>query len=156
MYTKGMAERRRYRRYIVSGDVKIYAGSGKAAYQGSAKLVQFALGGMLMRGGLVLAARKRATARVDVQGYPYAIEVPFEVVGERNALMAVRFLSQPVGLTDLVEWLAYGDFPIAPVLDLQENLSSTQALRCSTSFPKWSQPADRDAALEFLFSARSR
>ena len=62
---------------------------------GNARLVQFGLGGMLLRGGQLLPVGKRVTAKILAADYPYEVEVPAEVVGVRNALMAFKFLAQP-------------------------------------------------------------
>jgi len=140
------SERRRYRRYIVTGDVQLFQGR----FIGSAQLVQLGLGGMLLRGGHILPPGANGYARFKAAEYREQIEVHFEVVGQRNALMAVKFLTQPRALAELVQWLAFGGYPVAglegrPASDTENNE------RCSISIPRWTRPADREAAIAFMF-----
>ena len=147
MKTIPKVERRRYHRYIVSGDVQLFRGR----FLGNARLVQFGLGGMLLRGGQLLPVGKRVTAKIQAAGYPYEVEVPAQVVGVRNALMAFKFLGSPGPVLDLGRWLAARNQPVAPLPD-PELVTRLKQMRCSTSIPRWSTPRDREAALEFAYA----
>jgi hypothetical protein len=148
METISKVERRRYPRYIVSGDVQLF----REGFLGNARLVQFGLGGMLLRGGQVLPVGKRVTAKIQAADYPYEVEVPAEVVGVRNALMAVKFLGSAGPVLDLGRWLAARNQPVAPLPDSSELVTRLKQMRCSTSIPRWSTPRDREAALEFAYA----
>jgi hypothetical protein len=146
METKPQHCRRRFRRYIVSGEVKLIQGRR----QGTAQLVQFGLGGMLLRGGMVLPVGSRALARIAPGKYPYEIESPIEVVGTRNALMAVKFAGLSPSIADFAQWLSRANYPTAPEPGRSGTAAPARAPRCSTSIPRWSRPKDREAALEFI------
>ena len=147
MGTISKVERRRYPRYIVSGDVQLFRGE----FLGNARLVQFGLGGMLLRGGQVLPVGKRMTAKIQATDYPHEVEVPAEVVGIRNALMAVKFLGSPGPVLGLGRWLVARNQPVGPPPD-SELVTRLKQMRCSTSIPGWSNPRDREAALEFAYA----
>lgn len=106
-------ERRRHRRYIVSGQVKLRTES--FVVQG--ELVNFGQGGMLVRSGLVLLVGTQMRARVTAFCYPYAFDVAGEVVSTKNALMAIKFLEQPNGVQELLYWLEQENFPWTGTFD---------------------------------------
>jgi PilZ domain len=137
---------RRYPRYLISGEVRLFHGR----WQGTAQLVQFGFGGMLLRGGSVIPKGSRALARIKPDKYPYEFELPIEVVEIRNALMAVRFVASSPSLIDFDRWLRRANYPTAPKLNPSQTLSQAKGIRCSTSIPRWYQSKDREAALEFM------
>jgi transposase len=92
------------------------------------------------------------TAKIQAADYPYEVEVPAEVVGVRNALMAVKFLGSAGPVLDLGRWLAARNQPVAPLPDSSELVTRLKQMRCSTSIPRWSTPRDREAALEFAYA----
>lgn len=146
MRCKTESGQRRFPRYIISGDVRLF----QRRLQGTARLVQFGLGGMLLRGGFVLPKGSRALARIKPDRYPHEFELPLEVVGIRNALMAVKFVATSQSLVDFERWLRRSNYPTAPALRPSERLSQAKGMRCNTSIPRWSQSKDREAALEFM------
>lgn len=116
-------------------------------------LVQIGLGGMLLRGGIVLPVGQRIRIQFAPDQYPYKITVSGEVVGTHNALMAIQFLEKQQPVVDLVGWLARGNcLGVKPVVP-REALS-TEKMRCATSIPRLSEKRDREAALEFMYGSR--
>ena len=140
-------ERRRYPRYIISGDVE----TCRAGVFGSAKLVQFGLGGMLLRGGQALPVGKRVTAKVKPDDYPCEVEVPAEVVGVRTPLTALKFVGSAGSVLDLGRWLAARNQPVAPPPD-SELATRLKQMRYSASIPRCATPRDQESALEPTFS----
>lgn len=100
-------ERRRYRRYIVQGQVRFRINSSEA----SGELVNFSQGGLLVRSQAVLPPGTQATFRVTASCYPNAFDVAGEVVGVKDALLAIKFLEQPKSVHQLLEWLERENVP---------------------------------------------
>ena len=146
MTGKPLSERRQFRRYIVSGEVSLFRGQ----LQGTAKLIQLGMGGMLIRGGSVLPKGSRAVARIRPEKYPYEIELPLEVVEVRNALMGVRFLAKSDALIDFRKWLQRENYLAAPMYNPSETIELPTKNNCVTSFPRFSNVKDRAAAIEFM------
>jgi hypothetical protein len=102
-----LVERRRGRRYIVSGAVR-FATNTKA---GSADLVNLGEGGVLIRSGAVIPEGTEGTFHVVPQRCPFEFEIPGRVVGVKGELMAIRFLQRNQLLAPLIQWLENEHYP---------------------------------------------
>ncbi|OFW45079.1 MAG: hypothetical protein A3J28_00765 [Acidobacteria bacterium RIFCSPLOWO2_12_FULL_60_22] len=100
-------ERRRYRRYIVRGEVKLRSGSVET----SGGLVNLGQGGMLIRSGVALAEGREMTIHAKVAGYPNPLEVPGRVIRVQDELTAIQFLKPLDNGHELLLWLARENYP---------------------------------------------
>ena len=100
-------ERRKHRRYIVSGRVRFVTGFDT----GLASLVNLGEGGILIRSRALLPLGTKATFRVVPSQCPIEIEIEGRVVGVKDGLLAVRFLEKRQEVSDCVRWLASENCP---------------------------------------------
>jgi len=107
-----LAERRKHRRFIVSGKVRFVAGFDS----GLGTLVNLGEGGILIRSGALFPEGTKATFQVYPSRCPIELEIKGQVVGVQPAgvndsLMAVRFLEDRPEVSDCVRWLASENCP---------------------------------------------
>ena len=100
-------ERRRYRRYIVSGTATLSVGGQEI----TADLVNFGFGGLLLRSPLQISVGTTLKVRVLAFCYPNPFEVSVQVVGGREMLVAGKFLERTAGAHELLLWLEQEHFP---------------------------------------------
>jgi hypothetical protein len=109
-------ERRRFRRYIISGEVEL-----RMSYlETVAELVNLGEGGLLVRGQIALPEGSLITARVKPARGPFNLEIHGEVVGGKGNLMAVRFTEAPRNINEMLCWLQMENLPWAGTLDNSE------------------------------------
>ena len=101
------SERRRFRRYIVSGTVRFDTNSEA----GSSDLVNLGEEGVLIRGGLVLPEGTEGTFHVVPSRYPVEFEIQGQVVGVKDDLMAIRFLQELQTVAVLIQCLERENCP---------------------------------------------
>ena len=141
------SERRRYRRYIVRGQVKFRTDSAEV----SGDLVNVGPGGMLLRSDIVLSEGKEITIHAMVFGYPTAIEVFGRVASAKDGLMSIQFLKEPIGLFELVRWLARENYPWT-VIHASEGFDTTPSGRAaSTASTERMNEDELRAVLEHLY-----
>jgi PilZ domain len=107
MGPKNRVERRKHRRYIVRGRVKFTIDSLDLW----ADLVNFGEGGMLIRSRYEIPAGTLLHFRVIAYCYPNTFEVQGQIVGGRDSLLAIQFLSSTSGTRELLQWLEGEHFP---------------------------------------------
>ncbi|HWP83779.1 MAG TPA: PilZ domain-containing protein [Terriglobia bacterium] len=100
-------ERRRYRRYIVSGVVRY----GTETTESAGSLLNLGWGGLLVRSRVVYTGGTNLTLLFQVEDYPETIHAKARVVGTQPGLMALRFLHPPDGIDLLLRWLEFGNAP---------------------------------------------
>jgi hypothetical protein len=101
------SERRKHRRFIVSGGVRLLKGFDT----GLGTLVNLGEGGILFRGRTVFPEGTKATFQISPARCPIRFEVEGEVVGVRDDLMAVRFLEERLEVSLCLQWLASENCP---------------------------------------------
>ena len=139
-----LRERRRHRRYILPGQVRFRINS----FEASGELVNFGQGGLLMRSRVALPVGTQMSLRVQASCYPSAFETPAEIVGVKNALMALKFLEQPHGVQELLLWLERENFPWTGTF---ADLESAPAPPVSPAVLLEAESyADLDPALEYV------
>ena len=114
------AERRRYRRYIVSGTVRFVMDFGA----GSTELVNLGEGGMLIRAANVLSEGAEGTFHVVPSRYPIEFEVEGRVVGGKDDLVAIQFLEKPHTVSTLIQWLDQENCPWTGAVPAPDALTS--------------------------------
>ena len=102
-----LVERRKHRRFIVSGRVRFVTGFDS----GLGSLVNLGEGGILIRSRALFLEGTKATFHVCPSGCPIEIEIEGQVVGVKDDLMAVRFLEERLEVSDCVQWLANENCP---------------------------------------------
>ena len=107
METNYCVERRKHRRYIVRGRVKLIIDSLELWCD----LVNFGHGGMLIRSRFEIPEKTRLDFLVIAYCYPNTIEVPGQVVGGHGSLLAIQFLNRTDGAKELLQWLEGENFP---------------------------------------------
>ena len=100
-------ERRKHRRFIVSGRVRIVRGFDS----GLGSLVNLGEGGILIRSRALFPEGAKATFQIHPAGCPIALEIEGQVVGVKDSLMAVRFLEERREVSDCLRWLASENCP---------------------------------------------
>ena len=100
-------ERRRYRRYIVSGTVRFVMNFGA----GSTELVNLGEGGMLIRAANILSEGAEGAFHVVPSRYPIEFEVEGRVVGGKDDLVAIQFLQKHHTVSALIQWLEQENCP---------------------------------------------
>lgn len=118
------AERRRFRRYIVSGTVRFDTNSEA----GSSDLINLGEEGVLIRGGVVLPEGTEGTFHVVPSRYSVEFEIQGQVVGVKDNLMAIRFLQKRPAVAALIQWLEWENCPWTGTV-------STDALRGVSPVP---------------------
>src|SRR3972149_6730820 len=99
-------ERRSFRRYIVNGTVTFSVGGQEI----TAALVNFGFGGLLIRSPLSIPVETDLRVQVLAPCYPNRFEVPIQVVGGKDPLVAAKFLERPAGAHEVVVWVGAGPF----------------------------------------------
>jgi hypothetical protein len=95
------SERRRGRRYIVKGEVRILSGAEEVP----GALVNLGQLGMLVRSEVIPPVGTAVTVRFGVSGYPAAFQTEGYAVGSNGDLMAIKFSEEPRGSRELLLWL---------------------------------------------------
>jgi hypothetical protein len=108
-----LVERRKHRRFIVSGTVEFARKSEK----GSADLVNLGEGGMLIRNGVTFPEGTEVSFHVAPVHCPVELDIRGQVVGVNEGLMAVRFLEQRQEVSFCVQWLARENCPWAGTIE---------------------------------------
>ena len=119
-------ERRKHRRFIVSGRVRMVSGFDS----GLGNLVNLGEGGILMRTRALFPEGTKATFQVQPSACPIEIEIEGEVVGVKDDIMAVRFLEKRPEVSACVQWLANENCPWtgAVAIETPEISRSVQAI----------------------------
>lgn len=102
-------ERRKHRRFIVSGKVQMVTRFDFAP----ATLVNLGEGGILIRSRDPFPEGTRGTFHISPVACPFEIEIQGQVVGVKDDLMAVQFLERQTEVSDCVQWLANENCPWA-------------------------------------------
>ena len=102
-------ERRKYKRYGVTGRAEFQADSERAV----GELLDIGTGGLLIRSRLVPDKGTNIWAQFTVAGYPGAFESRGRVVRSQLDVVAVMFLEPPAGLEKLLGWLEHRTPPPA-------------------------------------------
>ena len=100
-------ERRKHRRFIVSGRVRLVRGFDTAL----GSLVNLGEGGILVRSQVPYPEGANATCQVSPRGCPIEFEIEGQVVGVKDELMAVRFLEERSEVSLCLRWLASENCP---------------------------------------------
>lgn len=95
------AERRRYKRYSVTGESEFWTESAKTSTQ----LLDVGHGGVLLRSEVVPAQGTQLGVRFAVDGYPERFEARGRVVRTQMDIVAVMFPEEPAGLRQMLIWL---------------------------------------------------
>jgi PilZ domain len=102
-----LVERRKHRRFIVSGKVQFTAGFDS----GLGSLVNLGEGGLLIRSRALLPEGTKGTFHVHPSRCPIEFEIEGQVVGVKGSVMAVQFLEKRPEVSDCVQWLASENCP---------------------------------------------
>ena len=94
-------------RYIIGGQVIFHTGSPDS----SGDLVNIGQYGMLVRTHVQVPDGTELRIGLTVEGYPPPIQGEGRVVGAQQDLLAIKFLSEPDGLIQLLEWLSLENVP---------------------------------------------
>ena len=94
-------EKRRYRRYPVSGQVQFRTEVDEAV----GELVHIGKRGMLIRSHFMPPLRTNLSIHFTVQRYGETFRVGGRVVGSEKGMIAVSFPVEPVGMEELLQWL---------------------------------------------------
>lgn len=140
-------ERRRYRRYIVSGQVRIRTNSSETP----AELVNFGQGGLLVRSHVVLPVGTQAAICVTASCYPNAFDVAGEVVGGKDDLVAIKFLGQANGVKELLHWLVQENFPWTGTFDSQSGETETPSYAPAPALLAMGCGADLEPEMEWVY-----
>ena len=100
-------KRRASVRYIIGGQVIFHTGSPDSC----GDLVNLGQHGMLVRTQVQVPAGTEFRIGLTVEGYPTSLQGDGRVVGARQDLLAIRFLREPAGLIQLLQWLAQENVP---------------------------------------------
>ncbi|MCZ6491684.1 MAG: PilZ domain-containing protein [Acidobacteria bacterium] len=95
------SEKRRYRRYVVSGEVKFRTEVDEAV----GELVHIGRRGILIRSHFIPPLRTNLSIHFTVQRYGETFRVGGRVVGSEKDLIAVNFSVEPAGMEELLQWL---------------------------------------------------
>ena len=102
-------ERRKYKRYRVTGRAEFQADSERAV----GELLDIGTGGLLIRSRLIPDKGTNIWAQFTVAGYPGSFETSGRVVRSQLDVVAVMFLEPPTGLEKLLAWLEHRTPPQA-------------------------------------------
>ena len=95
------SEKRRYKRYVVSGQVEIRTEVDEAV----GELVHIGRRGILIRSHFIPPLRTNLSIHFTVQRYGETFRVGGRVVGSEKDLIAVNFSVEPAGMEELLQWL---------------------------------------------------
>ena len=107
MTAEGGQKRRASVRYIIGGQVIFHTGSPDS----SGELVNISQRGMLVRTHVQVPEGTKLRIGFTVEGYPTPLQGGGCVVGVRQDLLAIRFLRDPAGLLQLLQWLSLENAP---------------------------------------------
>ncbi|MBI2819221.1 MAG: PilZ domain-containing protein [Acidobacteria bacterium] len=140
-------ERRKHRRYIARGRVKFTVDSLELW----GDLVNFGHGGMLIRSRNEVPEKTELNFRVIAYCYPNSFEVPGQIVGGKESLLAIRFLERTDGARELLRWLESENFPWTGGSSSEE-AKLAEPVKPSASNPVFSLgEAEADASMEVIF-----
>jgi hypothetical protein len=140
-------ERRRYRRYIVSGTVRFVTN----LEAGSGDLVNLGDGGILIRSGVALPEGTEGSFHVVPSHCPFEFEIQGRVVGVKGDRMAIRFLQRNQTVAALIQWLERENFPWTGTVAM-DALSAVYSLRMeSCALPAQAEDAELECARELVF-----
>jgi len=94
-------ERRRYKRYPVSGLVEFMT----EAVWSPSKLLDIGKEGVLIHSDVAASPGEELTFRFIVSGYQGLFETSGKVVRNQNDVLAFKFLEEPAELKNLLSWL---------------------------------------------------
>ncbi len=94
-------EKRRYRRYVVYGQVEFRMELEKAV----GELVHIGRRGVLIRSHFIPPLRTDLSIHFTVRGYGEKFRVGGRVVGSEKDMIAVSFSVEPAGMEKLLQWL---------------------------------------------------
>ncbi len=94
-------DKRRYRRYAVSGNVQFRTEVDAAV----GELVHIGRRGMLIRSHFIPPLRTNLSIRFTVHGYGETLSIGGRVVGSEKDMIAVSFSVEPAGMEQLLQWL---------------------------------------------------
>lgn len=100
-------KRRASVRYIIGGQVIFHTGSPDSC----GELVNIGQYGMLVRTHVQVPDGTDLRIGLTVEGYPAALQGEGRVVGARQDLLAVKFVREPAGLIQLLQWLCQENVP---------------------------------------------
>ena len=143
-----LAERRKHRRYIVSGRVRFVAGFDS----GLGSLVNLGEGGILIRSRALFQKGAKATFRVSPVGCPIELEIEGQVVGVKDDLMAVRFLEERREVLDCLRWLASENCPWTGTVAL-ETLGTSCPKQTSSPYSPEQAVTEGEASYELVFQS---
>ncbi|MCH8267300.1 MAG: PilZ domain-containing protein [Acidobacteria bacterium] len=95
------SEKRRYKRYVVSGQVEIRTEVDEAV----GELVHIGRRGILIRSHFIPPLRTDLSIHFTVQRYGETFRVGGHVVGSEKDMIAVSFSVEPAGMEELLQWL---------------------------------------------------
>jgi hypothetical protein len=128
-------KRRAGARYIVGGEAIFHTGSHTNPHTGSpefcGELVNVGQRGILVRTNMRAPEGTDFQLSFRVEGYPDAFQARGEVAGYRRDLLAVKFLTEPAGMAQLLQWLSQENIPWTG-LDSLESTASGFPLRSSS------------------------
>jgi hypothetical protein len=134
-------------RYIVVGEVIFHTGSPDSC----GELVNIGQRGILVRTNLQAPQGAEFRMGVTVDGYPQPLQARAEVVGSHENLLALKFVTEPAEMTQLLHWLLRENVPWTG-LDSQDatppGLSAAASYDENRNSPAANQ--DLDAILPFI------
>jgi hypothetical protein len=96
-----VTERRRSKRYIISGQISFQGPS----FEASGELLNIGHGGATVRSATKLDPGREWALRCTIPGYAGCFKAAGEVVGAQSGVFAIRFLKEPPELLALLQWL---------------------------------------------------
>ena len=136
-------------RYIIGGQVIFHTGSPDSC----GDLVNLGQHGMLVRTQVQVPAGTEFRIGLTVEGYPTSLQGDGRVVGARQDLVAIRFLREPAGLIQLLQWLAQENVPWTGLDTLHSDqviLSLVPAAPEQPPSPAQSEHHELEAILPFI------
>ena len=95
------SEKRRYKRYVVSGQVEIRTEVDEAV----GELVHIGRRGILIRSHFIPPLRTDLSIHFTVQRYGETFRAGGLLVGNEKGMIAVSFSVEPAGMEELLQWL---------------------------------------------------
>ena len=149
MTAEPVRKRRSSVRYIIGGQVIFHTGSPDSC----GDLVNLGQHGMLVRTHVQVPAGTEFRIGLTVEGYPTSLQGDGRVVGARQDLLAIRFLREPAGLIQLLQWLAQENVPwtgLDTLHSYQVILSLVPATPEQPPSPAQSEHHELEAILPFI------
>jgi hypothetical protein len=138
-------KRRASVRFITGGQVMFHTGSPESF----GDLVNLGRHGMLVRTNVRVPQGTLLRIGITVEGYPTPLQGDGSIVGFKQDLLAVKFLSEPAGLTRLLSWLSQENVPWTGVDTLHSD-QVTLSLVPEQGEPSASSPKTIDPELEAI------